>query len=137
MLCVQIQGIEEVSAISVIGTIGMAWALGVIAVKLCITPKVAGYAHTQLFPQLRGFGDVPELLVAVFDTVFTFGGQVNWLRYLMSMQQKRKFPLAVANVSAVSGRCGLALRPYFSYKLTSDAPSVLNMGTRLALLARK
>ena len=104
----QIQGIEEVSAISVIGTIGMAWALGVIAVKLCITPKVAGYVHTRLFPQLRSFGDVPELLVAVFDTVFTFGGQVNWLRYLMSMQQKRKFPLAVANVSAVME--GAALR---------------------------
>ena len=101
LLHAQIQGIEEVSAISVIGTIGMAWALGVIAVKLCVTPRVAGYVHTQLFPQLRSFGDVPELLVAVFDTVFTFGGQVNWLRYLMSMQQKRKFPLAVANVSAV------------------------------------
>ena len=101
LLHAQIQGIEEVSAISVIGTIGMAWALGVIAVKLCVTPRVAGYAHTRLFPQLRSFGDAPELLVAVFDTVFTFGGQVNWLRYLMSMQQKRKFPLAVANVSAV------------------------------------
>ena len=113
--CMQIQGIEEVSAISVIGTIGMAWALGVIAVKLCITPKVAGYVHTRLFPQLRSFGDVPELLVAVFDTVFTFGGQVNWLRYLMSMQQKRKFPLAVANVSAVME--GAALRIFACCRL--------------------
>ena len=109
VLCVQIQGIEEVSAISVIGTVGMAWALGVIAVKLCVTPKVANYAHTQLFPRLRGFGDVPELLVAVFDTVFTFGGQVNWLRYLMSMQQKRKFPLAVANVAAVMEGAALGI----------------------------
>ncbi|CAK0786030.1 hypothetical protein CVIRNUC_009243 [Coccomyxa viridis] len=116
----QIQGIEEVSAISVIGTIGMAWALGVIAVKLCITPKVAGYAHTRLFPQLHSFGDVPELLVAVFDTVFTFGGQVNWLRYLMSMQQKRKFPLAVANVSAVMEVAYLMIGCVGYYRLGSD-----------------
>ena len=87
----------------------MAWALGVIAVKLYVTPRVANYAHTQLFPQLRSFGDVPELLVAVFDTVFTFGGQVNWLRYLMSMQRKRKFPLAVVNVSAVMEGAALGL----------------------------
>ncbi len=127
----QIQGIEEVSAISVIGTIGMAWALGVIAVKLCITPKVAGYAHTRLFPQLHSFGDVPELLVAVFDTVFTFGGQVNWLRYLMSMQQKRKFPLAVANVSAVME--GAALGVLWSQ--TPKAPAVSDRHTWVALLS--
>ena len=130
--CMQIQGIEEVSAISVIGTIGMAWALGVIAVKLCITPKVAGYVHTRLFPQLRGFGDVPELLVAVFDTVFTFGGQVNWLRYLMSMQQKRKFPLAVANVSAVMEGAALGT---LCLSQTPDAPAVSNRHTWVALLS--
>lgn len=133
VLHAQIQGIEEVSAISVIGTIGMAWALSVIAVKLCVTPRVANYAHTQLFPQLRSFGDVPELLVAVFDTVFTFGGQVNWLRYLMSMQQKRKFPLAVANVSVVME--GAAMGPYAPCR-PPDAIPVSNTRTWLGFLSR-
>ena len=75
----QIQGIEEVSAVSVIGSVGMVWALAVIAVKLCLTPKVDNYVPTALFPE-RSFSDVPDILVAVFDTVFTFGGQVNWVR---------------------------------------------------------
>lgn len=79
MLRLQIQGIEEVSAVSVIGIVGMVWALAVTAVKLCLTPKVANYTPTVLFPRLS-FDDVPEILVAVFDTVFTFGGQVNWVR---------------------------------------------------------
>ena len=61
-----------------VGIVGMVWALGVIAVKLCLTPKV-DYAPTALFPK-RSFSDAPDILVAVFDTVFTFGGQVNWVR---------------------------------------------------------
>lgn len=67
------------SAVSLVGVVGMLWALAVIAVKLCLTPKVANYTPTVLFPQLS-FAEVPEILVAVFDAVFTFGGQVNWLR---------------------------------------------------------
>lgn len=79
LLSPQIQGIEEVSAVSVIGSVGMVWALAVIAVKLCLTPKVDNYVPTALFPE-RSFSDAPDILVAVFDTVFTFGGQVNWVR---------------------------------------------------------
>ena len=79
LLALQIQGIGEVSAVSVIGIVGMVWALAVIAVKLCLTPKVDSYAPTALFPE-RSFSDAPDILVAVFDTVFTFGGQVNWVR---------------------------------------------------------
>ena len=65
---------------SVIGTIGMVWALAVVAVKLCLTPKVANYVPTVLFPHVSLAG-IPDMLVAVFDTVFTFGGQVNWVRW--------------------------------------------------------
>ncbi|CAL5228546.1 g11700 [Coccomyxa viridis] len=115
----QIQGIEEVSAVSVIGSVGMVWALAVIAVKLCLTPKVDNYVPTALFPE-RSFSDAPDILVAVFDTVFTFGGQVNWVRYLMSMQHKRKFPIAVANVSAVMEVMYIMIGCVGYYRLGSD-----------------
>ena len=75
----QVQGIEEVSWVSVIGITGMVWALAVVAVKLCLTPKMANYVPTVLFPRVS-FAGIPDMLVAVFDTVFTFGGQVNWVR---------------------------------------------------------
>lgn len=64
---------------SVIGITGMVWALAVVAVKLCLTPKMANYVPTVLFPRVSLAG-IPDMLVAVFDTVFTFGGQVNWVR---------------------------------------------------------
>ena len=60
------------------------------------------------------------MLVGVMDIVFTFGGQVNWMRYIISMRTPSKFPVAVAAVSAVmttayvgigSVGCVLALCP--------------------------
>ena len=41
------------------------------------------------------------MLIGVMDIVFTFGGQVNWMRYIISMRTPSKFPLAVAAVSGV------------------------------------
>ena len=65
----QIQGIEEVSAISVIGTIGMAWALGVSCGQAVHHLKGGRLrADAAVHRSCTGFGDVPELLVAVFDT---------------------------------------------------------------------
>ena len=45
--------------------------------------------------------DLRGMLIGVMDIVFTFGGQVNWMRYIISMRTPSKFPLAVAAVSAV------------------------------------
>ncbi len=33
--------------------------------------------------------------------VFTYGGQVNWMRYILSMRTPSKFPLAVTAVSGI------------------------------------
>ena len=58
------------------------------------------------------------MLIGVMDIVFTFGGQVNWMRYIISMRTPSKFPLAVAAVSGVMttayvaiGSIGCALAP--------------------------
>ena len=42
-LCVQIRGIEEVSAVSVLGTLGMLVALTIAAVKICLTARPDSY----------------------------------------------------------------------------------------------
>ena len=62
--------------------------------------------------------DFRGMLIGVMDIVFTFGGQVNWMRYIISMRTPSKFPLAVAAVSGVMttayvaiGSIGCALAP--------------------------
>ena len=49
------------------------------------------------------------MLIGVMDIVFTFGGQVNWMRYIISMRTPSKFPLAVAAVSGVMTTAYIAI----------------------------
>ena len=44
----QVRNVEEVSACSVVGIIGMVVSLVVIALKLCITPVADTYAPTEI-----------------------------------------------------------------------------------------
>jgi hypothetical protein len=76
--------VEDVSAVSVIGIAGMVLSLAAIALKLCLTPRPPGYVPPELVHTPR---DLSAPLVAVFDAVFTFGGQVNWVRcpFLLSI----------------------------------------------------
>lgn len=73
----QIRGIEEVSAVAVLGIVGMVAALLIAAVKLCVLPRPESYRAPEL---VHRPSDVSEPLVGVFDMVFTWGGQVNWTR---------------------------------------------------------
>lgn len=41
----QIRGIEDVSAVSVLGTVGMLVALTIAAIKICLTPRIASYRY--------------------------------------------------------------------------------------------
>ena len=165
-LCAQIRGIEEVSAVSVVGTLGMLVALAIAAIKICVTPHVHSYRHVccphrysvrivtdvppvvsyichakglpsrehascygflsssywcsdtvrhppfQVCPPNSTFistsegaflvacrppeiihrpEDVSTPFVAIFDAVFTFGGQVNWMRCVPSTPDPSKF----------------------------------------------
>ena len=44
-MCVQIRGIEEVSAVSVLGTLGMLVALTIAASKICLAPRPDSYRY--------------------------------------------------------------------------------------------
>ncbi|KAK9836304.1 hypothetical protein WJX81_003609 [Elliptochloris bilobata] len=93
----QVRGIEDVSFCSVIGIAGMVLALVIAAAKLFLL-RVGDYQPTQW---LRKPEDLRGMLIGVMDIVFTYGGQVNWMRYIISMRTPSKFPAAVAAVSAV------------------------------------
>ncbi|CAL8466173.1 g5709 [Coccomyxa elongata] len=112
----QIRGIEDVSAVSVLGTLGMLVALTIAAIKICITPRAESYSPPEIFHK----PDSPSTpFVAFFDAVFTFGGQVNWMRYVTSMKRPRKFPRAVAAVTSVMTVAYLAVGSVGYYRLGS------------------
>lgn len=48
----QIRGIEDVSAVSVLGTVGMMVALTIAAIKICLTPRAESYRHVSGFRHL-------------------------------------------------------------------------------------
>ena len=50
--------------------------------------------------KLSGSAPTPDL-GAPRRAVFTYGGQVNWMRYILSMRTPSKFPLAVTAVSGI------------------------------------
>ncbi|KAK9902167.1 hypothetical protein WJX75_006684 [Coccomyxa subellipsoidea] len=112
----QIRGIEEVSAVSVLGTLGMLVALTIAASKICLAPRPDSYRPPEIVHKPE---DVSMPFVAIFDAVFTFGGQVNWMRYLISMKERRKFPRAVAAVTSVMTVVYLAVGSVGYYRLGS------------------
>ena len=57
----QIRGIEDVSAVSVLGTVGMLVALTIAAIKICVTPRVESYRHG---PGFRHFFMLNTLFVS-------------------------------------------------------------------------
>ncbi len=66
-------------------------------------PRPWGVCHARLRrrrSKLSGSAPTPDL-GAPRRAVFTYGGQVNWMRYILSMRTPSKFPLAVTAVSGI------------------------------------
>ncbi len=88
----QVRGLEHVSWLSLVGTLGMLTALGVACIKLLMmAPPPEQGRHASAVgsdppsdPELQhGFYAV---LVALMDIVFAFGGQQNWVRPGFTLQ---------------------------------------------------
>ncbi|KAL3133625.1 hypothetical protein ABBQ32_008143 [Trebouxia sp. C0010 RCD-2024] len=90
-----VQGIEEVSAVAVLGTVGMLLAV------ITATYKLWSFQHIDLTPtELVHHGRFNTTLVAIMDLVFTYGGQVNWMRYITGMRHPSQFKYAAGVTSA-------------------------------------
>ena len=84
MLWGKVRGLEHVSWLSLVGTLGMMTAMAIACGKLLfMSPASSGPApssgggDTPSDPELRhGFYAV---LVALMDIVFAYGGQQNWV----------------------------------------------------------
>ena len=81
----QVRGLEHVSWLSLVGTLGMMTAMGVACAKLLLmvppaspdSGALAARRHPPSDPELRhGFY---AILVALMDIVFAYGGQQNWV----------------------------------------------------------
>ena len=74
----QVRKLHDISTASVLGTLAMVWALLVTAVQLCAR-DVTEHPKTHLVAPVTA-DRVPHIFVAIFDAVFAFGGQENWVR---------------------------------------------------------
>ena len=132
----QVRELEGVAAFSSVGVAGMAVAAA--AAVACLlgfpTPlpaEIARHRRPTRLVRTSGVG-AASLAAALFDVVFTFGGQVNWNRYTTGMRDPSAFPRCVAVAvalmtgayAAVGGVGYLVLGERFDYSrpLTSLLP---------------
>lgn len=95
----QVQHMEDVGWISIMGTVGMLTSVFVVLAKLLAT--FLGDTAPRPPTQLVSTAPLPVMLVGVMDLVFTYGGQVNWMRYITTMRTPSRFKDAVS-VTTVS-----------------------------------
>ena len=96
----QVRELEGVAAFSSVGVAGMAVAAAAAVACLLGFPNALPAEIKQKRQPTRlvrssGVG-AASLAAALFDVVFTFGGQVNWNRYTTGMADSSQFPRCVA-----------------------------------------
>ena len=104
----QVRDLEGVAAFSAVGVAGMAVALSLATARLAGLP-VPGRLPTRLIRRNAGAAAAGA---AIMDVVFTYGGQVNWVRYVHSMKDPRKFSKCVLLATAVMTAAYVAVGGY-------------------------
>eukprot|EP00891_Asterochloris_glomerata_P002391 jgi/Astpho2/2391/fgenesh1_pg.00044_%23_35_t len=82
----QIQELDSVSSISIVGTVGMVTAVGIALVKLLLLKRPEGDHRVVNTGQ-----DFKIAMVALFDIVFCYGGAQNWPSYIKGMRRRSDF----------------------------------------------
>lgn len=85
----QVQHMHDVGWVAIIGTVGMLLSVAVVVGKLLLmyaNRAAAGGPHPKT--ELVAHASFESAIVGVMDIVFTYGGQVNWMRYISTMRER-------------------------------------------------
>ncbi|KAI8474588.1 MAG: transmembrane amino acid transporter protein-domain-containing protein [Monoraphidium minutum] len=115
----QMHHLEDVAVVGIFGTLAMLVAIAVVVGKLLVIylaadPATAAAGGSALGAAAAGAGERPHTeliaggsfyvaMVGVVDIAFSFGGQINWMRYITSINDRSKFSRAVLTTEAVMG----------------------------------
>ena len=102
----QVQELEGIAAFSAVGVAGMAVAAAAAVACLLglptpLPPKIISDRRPTRLVRTSGVG-AASLAAALFDVVFTYGGQVNWNRYTTGKRDPSQFPRCVAVAVALT-----------------------------------